>query len=231
MNDIKTLIENYTPNEHAKDVVRNTKVVFIVGITGAGKDTIKYELLKNDNFTRIISHTTRKIRNYESEDVEYHFISFDKAINMLNKNEFIEAKFVHTDNVYGTSIDEFIKIQKMNKTAVADIDVQGVSEYLKITDKIKIIFLIPPSYDIWIDRLNSRYDNKNQFNTEWPNRRKSAINEIDIALKNDNFNFILNESIDDTVDEILRVIDENNPSEINDEDARIVARDILIKIK
>ena len=51
-------------------------LVILSGVSGAGKDTIKKELMKRDS--RIISlpsYTSRKPREGEEEGVQYHFIT------------------------------------------------------------------------------------------------------------------------------------------------------------
>ncbi|MBB1560057.1 hypothetical protein HG441_002800 [Candidatus Saccharibacteria bacterium] len=45
-NNLKNLIKNYQPNQAASDVVQRTKIVLLVGISGAGKDTVKRRMLE-----------------------------------------------------------------------------------------------------------------------------------------------------------------------------------------
>ena len=47
-NNLKNLIKNYQPNQAASDVVQRTKIVLLVGISGAGKDTVKRRLLEDN---------------------------------------------------------------------------------------------------------------------------------------------------------------------------------------
>ncbi|MBB1562835.1 hypothetical protein HG436_000255 [Candidatus Saccharibacteria bacterium] len=61
-NNLKNLIKNYQPNQAAIDVVRRTKIVLLVGISGAGKDTVKRRLLEDNEFADIVSYTTRQSR-------------------------------------------------------------------------------------------------------------------------------------------------------------------------
>ncbi len=59
-NNLKNLIENYQPNQAAIEVVRRTKIVLLVGISGAGKDTLKRRLLEDAEFVDVVSYTTRQ---------------------------------------------------------------------------------------------------------------------------------------------------------------------------
>ena len=54
---------------------------------------------------------------------------------MLENHEFIEAKFVH-GTVYGTGAKEIQAIAEAGKIAVTDINVQGVSEYKKLSGDV-----------------------------------------------------------------------------------------------
>ena len=59
------LVANYQPPERAVEVIRHAKITLLVGISGAGKDTIKRALLEDPSFHDIVSHTTRKPRANE----------------------------------------------------------------------------------------------------------------------------------------------------------------------
>ena len=77
-NNLENLIKNYQPNQAASDVVQRTKIVLLVGISGAGKDTVKRRLLEDNDFADIVSYTTRQPRQnagvLETPGVVYHFI-------------------------------------------------------------------------------------------------------------------------------------------------------------
>jgi len=138
-NNLKNLIKNYQPNQAASDVVQRTKIVLLVGISGAGKDTVKRRLLEDNEFADIVSYTTRQPRQnagvLETPGVDYHFIDEAAVVNMLENHEFIEVKFVH-GTVYGTGAKEIQAIAEAGKIAVTDIDVQGVSEYKKLSGDV-----------------------------------------------------------------------------------------------
>ena len=63
-------------------------LVILSGVSGAGKDTIKKELIKRmDNVISLPSFTSRKPRDGEEEGVQYHFITkqeFEEKIKIMN---------------------------------------------------------------------------------------------------------------------------------------------------
>ena len=51
-------------------------IVILSGVSGAGKDTIKKELIKRmENVISLPSFTSRESRPGEEEGIQYHFIS------------------------------------------------------------------------------------------------------------------------------------------------------------
>ena len=76
-------------------------LVILSGVSGAGKDTVKKELMnKMEDVITLPSYTSREPRNGEQEGVEYHFISKDEFKDRIEKNEFYEYD-VHHENYYG----------------------------------------------------------------------------------------------------------------------------------
>jgi guanylate kinase len=82
-----------------------------VGCSGSGKDTILNELIKNSNFTPIVSYATRPMRDGEVEGREYKFISEEKFAIMSDNGEFLES-VTYCNNFYGLHKDDvgFMKV-------------------------------------------------------------------------------------------------------------------------
>lgn len=227
------IIKNYQPPQAALEAIRQAKITLLVGISGAGKDTIKRELLRQGDFYDIVSHTTRAPRRNEGEmeqpGVDYNFIDEDEARRMLDDGEFIEAKYVH-GTIYGTSIAE-VKKASAQGVAITDVDVQGVTEYKAVSQGVVAVFVVPPSYEVWIGRLRQRYATEEEFLDEWPKRRSSAIKELTHALEVPYYHFVIN----DDLERAVRVVDEmaSRPDSFNrhDDEARLAARDLLEVIK
>lgn len=231
--DLAQLIEHYSPPKAAVEVIKDTKIALLVGISGAGKDTIKRELLKRPHFGEIVSHTTRAPRSNEGvpeqDGVDYHFISEEKARLMLEMGEFVEAKFVH-GTVYGTTISE-VKRAGEKGIAITDIDVQGVEEYKKVSSDVIAIFVVPPTYDIWVSRLQRRYATHEEFMKEWPKRRATAIQELTRALERPYYHCVINDSLERAVQVSDEIAHRGDIYNRKDDEARLVARDLLLQIQ
>ena len=167
-------------------------LVILSGVSGAGKDTIKKELIKReDNIVTIPSFTDRPMRANDVEGGTYHFVSTEEFERMINDNELYEYN-VHHEHYYGTSKKVFNEKVKEGKIIVKDIDVNGTENLVKLLEKdmkVVTIFLRVPKDELE-RRLKNRLDKPspkeirlrlNRFDYE-----ESRINLYDYVLKNDN---------------------------------------------
>ena len=227
-------INDYQPTSATADLVKSTKIALLVGISGAGKDTIKREILKKSSFRDIISHTTRPPRFnngiLEVADVDYHFIDDIAVAQMLAERAFVEAKLVH-GVVYGTSANELQLAHDNNQIAITDIDVQGVDEYKKLSSGVVAIFILPPSYSVWRERLAKRYESQEAFMAEWHKRRKSAISELRQALSVPYYHFVISDDLTVSVAAVDSIAHRPDTFHRMDDEARLQARDLLVAIE
>ena len=227
---LEQMITVYEPTPETVELVQNSNITLLVGISGAGKDTIKKKLLEKDGYSDITSHTTRPPRMnnnvLEQDGQEYHFVSVETAQDMLVQKAFIEAKLVH-GTVYGTSTDEVRRAHDQQKIAVTDIDVQGVDEYKQLSQDVIAIFILPPSFEIWRQRLMQRYESAEAFDEEWPKRRTSAVQELQQALSVPYYHFIINDELGRSVQIAEEIAHQGDLFNRKDDEARLVARDLL----
>lgn len=206
---IEQKVANYTPTADTARLVAHASILLVAGIVCAGKDTVVRQLLANSNFQKIISYTTRLPRaNHgimEEDGREYHFISLESAERMIDNHEFIEVKYVH-GNVYGTSAAELHRIADAGKTAVNDIDIHGVREYLSLKADTKALFLLPPSVDTWLARMERRYGMLDMDSNELKTRLRTAIDEIEYIRQDRRFIMIVNDDLATTIERIMKVL-------------------------
>lgn len=202
-------INSYHMSAQAEDLVRKTRLLLIAGIVGGGKNTVIQELLKQTKYHEIISHTTRMPRNnhgvVERDGVDYHFVSPTEAERLIHEKAFVEAKYVH-GNVYGTSVAELTSAHANNKIAVTDIDIKGVAEYLDIKPDTHAIFLLPPSVETWLSRLERRYGDLDAHREEIEKRLETAEQEINYIKQDDRFILVVNDDLETTVERIEQIV-------------------------
>ena len=223
MEDIEVLVKNYKAPERAKNIVKQMKFALIVGITGAGKNAIQDELFKSGEYEKIITTIPRAPRAHEKDGVDYYFINDETVRQNLLNQEYFEVKIVH-GRPYGTTTKELERVVAKNKTTMADVDVQGVDEYYAVAgDNVTAIFLIPPDYGTWYERLFGR----SKFsNSEIARRIESAIMEIRYALNRDYYHFVINDDLIETAKLADKII-HGEFSNYDDSAARAVAEKLL----
>ncbi len=124
--------------------------------SGAGKTTLVDALLKADSGIRLsVSYTTREPRAGEVDGREYHFVSQEKFQEMAAAGAFLESALVH-GNYYGTS-QPWINDQRVaGADILLEIDWQGAAQVRKMMPDAIGIFILPPSFEALVSRLNKR---------------------------------------------------------------------------
>ena len=232
MEDIKARINNYKPNEAGIELLGKTEVVLLVGITGAGKNTVLGEMLKTGEFRDLITTVTREPRYndgvLEQNGVDYYFIDNETAGELLERGEYVEASLVH-GRIYGVTSEEVARAYNEGKIAIADVDVQGAAKYRKVSDSVTAIFLVPPSYQEWKSRVRKRYPSEEAFLEDWPNRRESSVIELEKALSSPYYHFVINDQLDLAVEACMKIARARRRDEIvrKDDEVRLRTRDLL----
>ncbi|MDO8335878.1 MAG: hypothetical protein Q7T74_03810 [Candidatus Saccharibacteria bacterium] len=228
---IAKLIDNYQPTEASVEIVKRVPKVFLVGIAAAGKNTILKKVLESDKYYELVTYTTRPLRSNnglaEKNGGEYNFVSKERAIEMLQNHEFVEAKWIHRQNLYGTVANEFQQAGDAGKVAIADIDVHGVEEYMKLApDTTKSIFILPPDFDTWQQRFKSRYEGR-LGEGEFQNRMFTAAQEIEHVLSKHYYAIVINDDLDDVVEQIQSIADGEQQSDFAWQRGSRVAHELL----
>ena len=118
------------------------KVIALVGKSGAGKDYLMHQMAEENGWHKIVSSTTRPIRDYEHEGIDYHF---------LTEKEFSAARFMETASFngwhYGTRYEDLdldcTNIGVFNPTGLKslaahdDIDLEII--YVKASAKTRLL--------------------------------------------------------------------------------------------
>ncbi|HEX5456131.1 MAG TPA: hypothetical protein VFW77_02070 [Candidatus Saccharimonadales bacterium] len=230
--ELVRLLDSYTVPKKAAELLEEAKVVFLVGVSGAGKNTILSDLLKTGNYKLVVSHTTRKPREnrgiLEVNGQHYHFINENTAKHMLENSEFIEAK-IYSGNVYGTSLKEVEEAYKEGKIAISDIEVQGVAEYMNVSSSVTPIFILPPDFETWQERLRARYAGGEPDQSDLAKRMETAKKELNEALSKNYFEFVINDELARAVTAVDDIA-HGRLSATRNENARRLAEQLLDKL-
>lgn len=201
--EFEELLINYKPNEDLLAVLTKIKLALLVAPAATGRNTIIRELMKLGGYHYIVSDTTRKMRVndgvMETNGVEYWFKDESVALNDLSRGNYLGPAIIHNQQFSGVNISEIQKSYADRKVAITDIEIQGSEEISEFKKDGFNIFVMPPSFEEWMRRLDSRGEMEND---EKKRRLKSAAHEIEEAIRSDNFMYVINDDLDKAVKEI-----------------------------
>lgn len=225
-------IAAYHPASSVVELLRRAHILLLVAVSGGGKDTIKHRLLDTGHYHHIVSYTTRQPRvnngAQEQDGADYHFIDEATAERMLDEGLFIETD-LYADHMYGTGVADIEAAYNEGKIATTDITIEGAAEYLKLAPTVKVVFLLPPNYEVWMERLIRRYGGTQQ-GRDIHLRMQEAVGEIEQAMASDNMYIVINDNIDDTV-HLINGIAEDQPVAPHHPKAMEVAQQILDRLE
>ena len=189
-------------------------LVILSGVAGAGKDTIKKELIKRmESVESLPSYTSRPKRPGDVEGVTYNFVSKTEFEEMIENGDFYEYD-IHHNNYYGVPKKLLNEKIKNGKIIVKDVDVNGTKNLIKLLKndtKIVTIFLRVPKKELK-RRLEERVDKPSQEEVILRLNRfdyeESKISLYDYVLKNND--------LEKTVQIIMTII--NNEYNLRNEE-------------
>jgi guanylate kinase len=110
--------------------------VILIGKSSVGKDTLLNYMVQQ-GYKKVVSHTSRPKREYETDGWDYHFVSKDEFIKMQDTGNFIQTRTYDTvqngnfDTWYYGLYKNEISFSQNN---VVIFDVQGAKDFIDITD-------------------------------------------------------------------------------------------------
>lgn len=176
--------------------------IFVVTApSGAGKTTMVAALLAADPQIKLsVSYTTRAPRDGEVDGKNYHFVSREQFIAMLQRSEFLESAEVY-GNFYGTSQLWIQQQLDAGNDILLEIDWQGAQQVRKLFPQAIGIFILPPSLQALEQRLRGRGTDSAESIAK---RMASARDEITHV---DEFEYVIvNEVIADAIQDLISVV-------------------------
>lgn len=224
----EAVLEHYTISPEAAALLQQTRFVVMVSVTAAGRNTIINKLLETGEYYNIVSDTTRPKRVKDGEVVEHHGVEYyfrpeADILADLQAGKFVEAAIIHNQQVSGVSVREFVRAQASGKIAITDIEVNGCETMLRAKPNTIPIFVLPPSFEAWMERMNERSQLPEQ---EIQNRLETALVELSVALEDDRFRFVINSDLNEAVRQVNLIAHGAMPTDENDSEARALAEQL-----
>jgi guanylate kinase len=136
--------------------VKRAFPIILSSPSGGGKTTIVHELLEwRDDIGYSVSCTTRPPRPGEVDGVDYFFLSIPKFLDLQQRGELAESAEVH-GHLYGTLCSEVRRVIESGRHVIMDIDVQGARQFRTAFPQSVLIYVLPPSGEVLLERLRAR---------------------------------------------------------------------------
>lgn len=173
--------------------------VVLAAPSGTGKTTLAHRLVEgSDRYRFSVSATTRPPRGAEKDGIDYHFVDRARFEEMRDTGALLEWAEVH-GRLYGTPRGPVEEAAEAGIHVLLDIDVQGAGQLREILPDVKLIFVLPPSVEVLLERLGRR-------GTETPEdvrrRLRTALDELRHV---DEFDYVV---VNDDLERCAREIDE-----------------------
>jgi guanylate kinase len=200
--------------------------VILSSPSGGGKTTIAKRLLaarKDVGYS--VSCTTRAPRDGEVDGHDYHFLSREEFLAARDRGEFAEWAEVH-GRLYGTLRSEVHRVLDAGRHVVMDIDVQGARLFADAFPDSVLIFVLPPSGAVLLERLRAR---KSETRDQLRVRIRNAAEELEAV---DQYEYVVvNDDIDDAVCRVGAVIDAEAVRRTRSPGVGALSRDIIATLQ
>ena len=185
------------PNE-IPEISEETKILVIVGPSGVGKDTLMNKILDkySGKFRKAVSYTSRKKRPGEREGYNYHYVTKEEFLKLIEENKMVEYYF-YSGNYYGLPKKELEERTKDKKILYINIGVSATEKIHEFNGPANFIAILPPSLEVLENRLKGRKTESQKVIKE---RLETAKNEIKAINESRIFNFkIYNDNLEETI--------------------------------
>ena len=185
------------PNE-IPEISEETKILVIVGPSGVGKDTLMNKILDkySGKFKKAVSYTSRKKRPGEREGYNYHYVTKEEFLKLIEENKIVEYYF-YSGNYYGLPKKELDERTKDKKILYINIGVSATEKIHEFNVPANFIAILPPSLEVLENRLKGRKTESEKVIKE---RLETAKNEIKAINESRILNFkIYNDNLEGTI--------------------------------
>jgi guanylate kinase len=175
------------------------RLIVVAGPTAVGKGTVVSRIReKHPEVLFSVSATTRAARPGETDGVHYFFVSEDEFDQMVAGDQMLEWAVVHGQNRYGTPRAPIVAALNRGHSIILEIDIQGARQVKKAMPEALLVFLLPPSWEELVRRLESR---GTENADEQARRLETARTEVDAQAEFDET--IVNDDVDRAAEAVV----------------------------
>ena len=184
-------------------MTKNAKVIIISSVSGGGKTTVIKMLREScPHLALAVTATTRSPRKGEEEGKDYYFYKQEQFEKEIQEEKLLEYAQVH-GHYYGVPAEPVLKKLKEGLCVILNIDVQGMQTIKKKLGSGKILsfFLLPPSPEIWEQRLRQR-----MTDTEEQIQYRLKQGKLEMQKAKDYDHTLVNDALPKTIEELKAIL-------------------------
>ena len=174
--------------------VEKPVLLVLAGPAGSGKTTLCERMVAEaDDFSRVVTSTTREPRPGEVNGRDYHFFSAEQFDQKVAEDAFLEWAWVHRKNRYGTLASSVLEPLAAGHSLIINVDVQGVENFRRAARENPLLarHMGTVYIDVPIDELRVRLDGRGETAAEIERRMITAEKE---QQERDKFDFVITSS-------------------------------------
>ncbi|MBP3713217.1 MAG: guanylate kinase [Bacilli bacterium] len=128
-------------------------MILLTGASASGKTETAKELKILFGIKKVVTHTTRKMREGEVNNVDYHFVSEEEFKKLQAQDYFVETT-LYSGHHYGTSKKEIAD----DKVVV--VETNGARVFLNLNDPHIVCFRLIAPIEMRAERMRLRGDSQ-----------------------------------------------------------------------
>lgn len=181
---------NYRPAAHVLDRLRQVHFVAVVAPTAVGKTTaMKTAIQRWPQLHMVLNNTSRQARPGEQYGKDYLFKTREEMEARIKKGEYVQVAPSLFGDWYATAPEDYAT----EGVAVLAVLAEAVPLFRALPFKsMRTIFMVPPSWDVWQQRLRTHNFTLDQLK----GRVHEATASLQFALTDQQTQFLVNDSID-----------------------------------
>jgi guanylate kinase len=169
--------------------------------SGTGKTTVCRAVVSRDpEIVFSVSHTTRAPRAGERDGVDYHFVSRQEFLRLVEADAFLEHA-EYRAQLYGTSWAALETPLRAGRDVLLEIEVQGARQVRLRRPDARFVFLLPPSLEILEQRLRGRGTESEELIA-----RRLAVARQELGEVQRYDYVVVNDELERAIESLLRIV-------------------------